>query len=226
MNVPAWMLVVVALLVVWLLVKQRRAPKFEPFRVTLVPTWRALLDDHLDMTPERWQAAEQWIASHPGDASRLWRDGLTFTVLRDDAGGRLTHITHANAFQSSVDWTEALPGVCWPPDDAAQRFGHDGPAPRFILRERGAVYELAIGVFSLPMLHPSKRAAAVDHDDHRGAELVIARLPAAAFRAPGEIRTRQALADAGWTIPARDLELFGAPFELQHAYAQVRFRYV
>lgn len=224
MYVPAWVVVLVALLVVWLLVKQQRPPRFSPYRVTIQPQWRALLDDHLDMTPERWQAAEQWIAGHPGDASRLWRDGLTFTVLRAGVDGSLTYLDHQHAFQSALDWSEAVPGLCWPSEIAA-RFGEEGIQPRLIVREGADDYELTIEVSDLPMIHPSRRASAEDDAEH-GRRLVIARLPRALFTSPTGARPLAALTAAGWSQPEHAADDVAPSLTMAHKYVRVAYAYI
>lgn len=202
MYVPAWILILVALFVVWLLVKQRppRLAPFEPFRVTIRPEWRALLDDHLDMTPERWQAVEQWIAVHP-EQSRVWRDGVTFTVLRAGADGSLNYLDHQHAFQSALDWSEPVPGLFWRSEIAAQ-FGEEGIQPWLVVREGADGYELAIVALGRDMFHASRRGDVEElHEsvDDSRLQLVVARLPLAAIRS----------AD---TLP--------------HQYARVTFRHI
>jgi hypothetical protein len=229
MFVPAWILILVALFVVWLLVKQRRAPRFAPYRVTIRPEWPALLDDHLDMTPERWEAIRQWGSGQPDEAMRPWTHGITFTVLTPREHGRLTYINNGHAFQATLDWHGPITGLHWPPSERDRLFRPDGPQPRLLVLERADAYELMIEVDDAAMLNPARRADARTHQysvDGAGMRITVARLPLAAFDAPREARTIDALAKGGWGAPAFHPDVFGAPIEIEHRYAHVSFSHI
>lgn len=230
MYVPLWVVVVVALLVAWLLLRPRtpRRP-FAPYRVTIRPKWRALLEDHLDMTPERWQSVGEWGRAHPEEPTRLWTEGITFTVLTPRERGRLTYFGGNHVFQSTVDWHGPITGLHWPPSELDPLFRPDGPQPRLLVLERADAYELMIEVDDAAMLNPTRRAAArVHHYAVDGADmrLAVARLPLAAFDSPRDARTIQVLAKAGWSAPTFEPDVFGAPIKIEHGYAHVSFSYI
>src|SRR5262245_21283628 len=108
MFVPTWVLLLLAAGAVVAYLNRRRP--FTPFYVKVMPNWKPLLEDHLQMTEERWATLRERAQSRRahGDTSALDR-GIWFTVLQSDPDRGLVYSNHSHTFHTQVDIHEPVP---------------------------------------------------------------------------------------------------------------------
>lgn len=89
---------------------QRMVEKFEPFYITIMPNWDAILTDYGLATAKEWAALQEKIYADTSEKYHVLKYGITFTVLKPNSeySQELVFLNHRNRFSSEVDFEEKI----------------------------------------------------------------------------------------------------------------------